>query len=164
MEIRLVVTQTVSGKTQELDYALDETLVLGRSPASPVQFEGTLISREHVAFTYTNGQITLRDLSSNGTWCRGERIAKDSQFEVKHGDFIELPGYRVEIRIPGQEPVAVLDSQPSDAVDEPEEELKSKLPWLEPVGQFFSAFNGLEVFVSLAAVCCFGVVLLYALN
>ena len=60
MEIRLVVTHTPSGKTQEVDWALNETLVLGRGPASPIQLEGALISREHLTLTYADGRITLR--------------------------------------------------------------------------------------------------------
>jgi pSer/pThr/pTyr-binding forkhead associated (FHA) protein len=125
-----------------------------------VQLEGSLISREHFALTNTEGRIKVRDLSSNGTWFKDERLARGSQIEIKDGDSIFVPGYRVEIRVSDQEPEPAPSPAPSETVEEPE----PRWPWLKPVHDLLGRFSGLELFLSLAAICCFCFVLFYVLS
>lgn len=160
MQIKLVITNMATGTVQSVDSALDETVVLGRGPSSPVQLEGSLISREHFALTNSDGRIRIRDLSSNGTSFKNERLSRDSQVEIKDGDSIFVPGYRVEFRIPEQEPQEAPHPAPSGLVEERE----PKWPWLKPVHDFLDSFSRLELFLSLAALCCFCLVLFYVLS
>jgi predicted component of type VI protein secretion system len=158
---------------------LNERLIVGRTPNSPVQLEGSLISREHFVLTNIDGRITVRDLSSNGTWFKDERLSKDSQLEIKSGDSIVVPGYRVEIQpqeapslapsetVPQDEMVAgtiAPQGAPDRALPDTVAEPEPKWPWLKPVHDFLGSFSRLEWFLSLAALCCFCVVLFYVLS
>ena len=149
-----------TGTVQSVDCALDQTVVLGRGPDSPVQLEGSLISREHFALTNSDSRITVRDLSSNGTWFKDERLSRDSQVQIRDGDSIFVPGYRVEFQIPTQEPQEAPSPAPSGEVEEPE------AIWLllKPVHDFLGSLSRFELFLSLAALSCFCVVLFYVLS
>ena len=153
MQIKLVITNVETGTVQSVDCGLEETVVLGRGLSSPVQLEGSLVSREHFALTNSDGRITICDLSSNGTSFKNERLSRDSEVEIKDGDSVLVPGYRVEFLIPEQEP-------PSPATEERE----PKWPWLKLVHDFLGSFSKLELFLSLAALGCLSFVLFYILS
>jgi pSer/pThr/pTyr-binding forkhead associated (FHA) protein len=188
VQVRLLIANTATGAVQTVDCELNERLIVGRTPNSPVQLEGPLISREHFVLTSVGGRTTVRDLSSNGTWFKDQRLSKDSQQEINSGDSIFVPGYRVEIQIPEPEPqeapspalsetaqgevadgVLALQGASGTVPSEPvaadtAEEAQPTLPWLKPVYDFLGSFSKLEWFLSLAALCCFCVVLFYVLS
>jgi hypothetical protein len=53
---------------------------------------------------------------------------------------------------------------PDHALPETVEEPEPKWPWLKPVHDILGSFSRLEWFLSLAALCCFCVVLFYVLS
>jgi predicted component of type VI protein secretion system len=70
-----------------------EPLVLGRGPESPVPLEGTRISRQHLAFAFTQGVVTVTDVSSTGVWVNDQAVPKNTPIGVEPVDQIRIPGY-----------------------------------------------------------------------
>jgi hypothetical protein len=85
------------------------TLFVGRDPQScQVVFPAATaeISAVHACFVWDAGQRSLgvRDLSSSGTWCNGERMAKGRTVPLADGDRVDLGGpdiNRFTIALPG---------------------------------------------------------------
>lgn len=90
-----------SSRKQELPLANGVTI--GRGPESPVQFDGTRVSRQHLAFAYYGGALLLTDVSSTGTWINEQPMPKSVPVPVTPADEIRIPGYRLY--------AAVLDSE-----------------------------------------------------
>ncbi len=75
-----------------------ERFVVGRGAHCDLVIESPKISREHAAFVRAEDGWWIEDLgSSNGTWCRGERIARR---KVEHGDeyFVSAERLRCTLR------------------------------------------------------------------
>jgi predicted component of type VI protein secretion system len=109
MNITLHVTSKKGGPAQDFVFSLKENLVsspdadtatsttsfevLGRGPESPVSLEGSEVSREHLAFHAERGIVFITDLSANGTWLNGTRLARNTKTLIQSGDTVEIPGY-----------------------------------------------------------------------
>ena len=75
-----------------------ERFVVGRGAHCDLVIESPKVSREHVAFLRAEDGWWIEDLgSSNGTWFRGERIARR---KVEHGDeyFVSAERLRCALR------------------------------------------------------------------
>lgn len=73
------------------------TLFVGRDPqACQVVFPAGMdhVSAVHACFIWNpvDGSVSLRDLSSSGTWLNGQRIASGSTVALAAGDVVELGG------------------------------------------------------------------------
>jgi hypothetical protein len=87
------------------------TLFVGRDPQScQVVFPAAAhdVSAVHTCFAWdpAHHQLTLRDLSSSGTWLNGQRIDKGRTVTLASGDRVELGGpdsNRFTVDIPGFE-------------------------------------------------------------
>jgi hypothetical protein len=70
-----------------------ERFVVGRGAHCDLVVESPKVSREHAAFVRADDGWWVEDLgSSNGTWCRGERIERR---KVEHGDEYFVSAERV---------------------------------------------------------------------
>ena len=99
MEILLAVKSKADNSVQSVKHQLDGRLLLGRGPDSPVQLDGTGISREHFAIDREDSGLFVTDLSTNGTWVNGTRIARSRKCKIAEQDSIEVPGYELRYRI-----------------------------------------------------------------
>ena len=72
------------------------------------------VSAVHACFVWDDHQraLTLRDLSSSGTWVDGQRIAKGRTLALPNGARVDLGGpdiNRFTIEIPGAATLAVME-------------------------------------------------------
>ncbi len=54
------------------------------------EVKGQEISRHHAALSWRDGQWMIKDLSTNGTWLNGKRIAKNQFFPVAKGATLQF--------------------------------------------------------------------------
>lgn len=107
MELELAIETKESGAVTVERLPLSGRLVLGRGPESPVLLDGPLISREHVAFEYQDGRLSLEDLSANGSWLNGQPLVRGRRYEVTEADRVQLPGYEMRCVILPRDGAAV---------------------------------------------------------
>ncbi len=74
------------------------------------------VSAVHACFSWDAAQqrLSLRDLSSSGTWLNGDRVEKARTLLLQHGDEVDLGGpglNRVQIDIPGA-PLPATEARP----------------------------------------------------
>ena len=103
MEVRLLIKPKNEGQPQEITLSGGTQFVLGRGPSSAAVLDGPGISREHVAVNVDQSEVFAMDLSVNGTWVNGKRLAQNQKQRVGHGDVVEIPGYEVIVQV--DEPV-----------------------------------------------------------
>jgi pSer/pThr/pTyr-binding forkhead associated (FHA) protein len=99
MQVRLVVTNQVSNESSRHDLAGEEKIILGRHLGSPVLFQGEGLSRHHFSLMVVDGDLTIEDLSSNGTWLNSVLLKGQEPARVKSGDVVEIPGYEIRVLI-----------------------------------------------------------------
>ena len=157
MDIELLVTHTPSGASQHFGGQVADRLQLGRDSASPIQFQGRNISRKHLDLVTRDGRIVVQDSSTNGTWLNGERAAKGAQHEVHHGDLIEIPEYRIEIRLPGERLSSGASALAYDMLSEP----PARLRWSMLMHRLTVSFDPLESMVILGSIGSLAVILVY---
>ena len=157
MDIELLVTHTPSGASQHFTGRVADRLQLGRDSASPVQFQGRNISRKHLDLFTRDGRIVVQDLSTNGTWLNGARAAKGAQHEVHNGDLIEIPEYRIEIRLAGQRPSTRASAIAYSAPSEP----PARSRWSMFVHRLTASVDPLESMVILGSIGSLTVILVY---
>ena len=93
------------------------TLFVGRDPQScQVVFPAAMdhVSAVHACFVWDGPQqaLSVRDLSSSGTWVNGQRIAKGRTLPLSNGARVDLGGpdiNRFTIEIPGAPTLAVME-------------------------------------------------------
>jgi pSer/pThr/pTyr-binding forkhead associated (FHA) protein len=75
----------VQGYAEGMEYLLTrEYTVIGRDKEADIALKDSLVSRQHVAILYRDGNYTLKDLeSTNGTRMSGTLI---KQADLRHGD------------------------------------------------------------------------------
>jgi pSer/pThr/pTyr-binding forkhead associated (FHA) protein len=75
----------VSGYAEGMEYPLTkERTVLGRDKDADIMIKDTLVSRQHAAIIYHDGEFTIKDLgSTNGTMMKGNVIELAS---LRHRD------------------------------------------------------------------------------
>lgn len=78
-------------------HAPHDSVVVGRSFPADVHVPNKSLSRQHARFSWSDGVITVEDLDSlNGTWLRGERIAKR---QLASGDEVMLGNLKATISL-----------------------------------------------------------------
>lgn len=99
LQIQLLAAEPGSSVQQfEVPFS-GNSVVIGRGPESPVPLEGARLSRNHVAFGVSGGQLTLTDLSSNGVWINAQSVPKNSPIALAGSEEIVIPGYRLRVRL-----------------------------------------------------------------
>src|SRR5262249_30236410 len=99
MDVRLLITSKKEGRQQEVTVSAANQFVLGRGPASAALLDGPGISREHVAISVDRSEIFVTDLSVNGTWINGKRLAQHQKHRVEQEDVVEIPGYEFVFQV-----------------------------------------------------------------
>jgi predicted component of type VI protein secretion system len=99
MKVSLVVTNRASKETHNYDLVVEEKINIGRHLGSPVLLQGDGLSRHHFSLMVLDGALTVEDLSSNGTWLNGALLKEQMSARVKSGDFIEVPGYEMQVMV-----------------------------------------------------------------
>lgn len=95
MQLELSIEIRDTGEVSVQRLPLEDRIVLGRGPESPVALDGPLISREHIAFERFNGKLSVTDLSSNGSWINGEQVTPGRRYLLSDGDRVQVPGYEM---------------------------------------------------------------------
>jgi predicted component of type VI protein secretion system len=160
MEIQLLVTKRESEASYSSTFALADRVVLGRDLSSPIELEGSGISREHFALVGKDGSVFIQDLSTNGTWLNSRDLAKQTHERVRNGDVIEVPGYQLEVRLPEEASPAgtIAGAGPSGSPP------ARKLKWFGPIAKVLPAFTWLEMLVMSASISSFVLIWYYATN
>ncbi len=101
MKLQIILSsETAPAARQGYDFELGGIpLVLGRGPESPIQLEGTQLSREHLAFTLVDGVLAVTDLSSNGVWVNGQPLPKRAPVLCGPFDEVRIAGYTMTARL-----------------------------------------------------------------
>ena len=162
MEVRLLIKPKNEGQQQEITLSGAKQFLLGRGPSSAALLDGPGISREHVAVNVDQSEVFAMDLSVNGTWVNGERLAQNQKHRVKHVDVIEIPGYEFVFRIDN-----AAQQPESDTASRPVQETKAPSPpppVRGPVSSFVASFTLLEVFMIALAVLAILLAVVYVLS
>jgi predicted component of type VI protein secretion system len=144
VELELTIETKDTGAVAVERLTLTGRLVLGRGPESPVALDGPLISREHVAFEFREGKLTLEDLSVNGSWLNGQTLQRGRRYEVTAADRVQLPGYELRCVIPQKEP-----------------EAKAAAAALPPPKSVRQLVSGMEVMVAVTVLAAVGLALIF---
>ncbi len=82
------LVKLVDGKPTE-DYRItEERIFLGRAPSSDIVVDDDLVSKQHAAIYFKNGEFIIDDLNSkNGTFLNGELVERA---KLSDGDIIRL--------------------------------------------------------------------------
>lgn len=102
LEIEISIETLATARHQVVRVPLTDRLTLGRGPDSPVLLEGPQISREHLVLAATGSQLSLCNLSANGTALNGAPIATGYWQPLGLGDLIQVPGYNLAFVLLGQ--------------------------------------------------------------
>jgi len=102
LEIEISIETLATARHQVVRVPLIDRLTLGRGPDSPVLLEGPQISREHLVLAATGTQLSLCNLSANGTLINGAPIATGYWQPLGLGDLVQLPGYNLSVVLLGQ--------------------------------------------------------------
>jgi pSer/pThr/pTyr-binding forkhead associated (FHA) protein len=157
VEVELVVTHVASGASENFRGPVVDRLSIGRDSSSPINLHGPSISRKHFDLIRTDRCLVVQDLSANGTWVNGQRAARGAQHRIYDGDLIEIPEYRIEIRLPDQKPQRASPAPNGASADE----ARGQSSWLRRAHRVTASFDPLEGLVLLSAICSLGVILVY---
>jgi pSer/pThr/pTyr-binding forkhead associated (FHA) protein len=102
VELEISIETLATGGHQVIRVPIGERLTLGRGPDSPILLEGPQISREHLILALAGGQLSLWNLSANGTAVNGAPIATGFWQPLQLGDVVQLPGYNLTFLPLGQ--------------------------------------------------------------
>ena len=102
MEIEISIETLATAHHQVVRVPITDRLTLGRGPDSPVLLEGPEISREHLVIAAAGPQLSLCNLSANGTAINGAPIATGYWQPLGLGDLVQLPGYNLAFTLLGQ--------------------------------------------------------------
>jgi predicted component of type VI protein secretion system len=155
LEIRFLIRPKNDGAVHEARCELEDRVMIGRSPESPVQFDDPAgISRDHFALERNGRQLAIIDFSSNGTWLAGRRLPREEPCPIREAEPIDVPGYRLEIYFAAEAaPVA----KTAATIDNP----APRRSWLP---RFAGSLTGFEKLLIVAALCSLGLVLYYVLS
>jgi predicted component of type VI protein secretion system len=140
---------------KDLRVSLDGPAIIGRGVENAIRVEGEAISREHVSISSQGQQMSVTDLSSNGTLLNGSHLRRGSAEPLKAGDVIGVPGWDVIIRgvAPEGEPAAAVVTPVTAAGAAPG--LKDKI-----AGVLFS-FTPLEQLLTILSIGSLALLVLY---
>lgn len=120
MELQLVVSAEPDGEPQAFHFPDFERVVLGRGPDSPVPLDGPSLSREHIRFELRDDVLVVTDISSNGSWLNGRALEAGLPRDLKEGDEVGVPGYRIRPRLVAPEPEEPAAETEAVSVPEPQ--------------------------------------------
>ena len=104
MELELSIETKDTGEVSVQRLPIEERVVLGRGPESPVALDGPLISREHIAFEIVGESLCVADLSANGSRLNGAQMQNGRRYPLTEADRVQLPGYEFRQRAGGAAP------------------------------------------------------------
>lgn len=115
MELELSIAIKDTGEVSVQRLPIEDRVVLGRGPESPVALDGPLISREHIAFELVGESLCVADLSANGSWLNGAQIQPGRGYPVTEADRVQVPGYEFRCVLVGgpQRSVAPVEATPT---------------------------------------------------
>lgn len=150
MDIVLNVRSKADNSIRESNFPINGSIFVGRGPDCVVLLDGQGISREHLAVAAEGSTVFVTDMSSNGTWLNGKRLAQNGKSKIERGDLIEVPGYELRVHIPGApEPQSpqVLQQETSPAAAAP--------------ASLLGSFTLLDKLIVIVALASFGLLLVY---
>ena len=159
MDILLKVKSKADQSVKNVRQPVNGRLVLGRGPDSAVPLEAPGISRDHREVQVEDSALMMTDLSSNGTWINGARMPQGRKCKVREGDFIELPGYEIQLQLAD----ATADPAVPPAVPPAPSSKVPAVPAASGVKTRSSglSFTGLELFLLLVAFACLALLAVY---
>jgi hypothetical protein len=96
------------------EYALEQSVAIGRDAANDLVFESTTVSRRHAVVTFRDGRWWIEDCGSfNGTFLNGVRLQPGVSTPLRHTDRIELGSQSLVFSWPAQ----VLDADATQPVE-----------------------------------------------
>jgi predicted component of type VI protein secretion system len=101
MELELSIENGDTGEVSVERLAIEDRVVLGRGPESPVALDGPLISREHIAFEVVGDSLCVADLSANGSWLNEVQLQAGRRYPVTEADRVRVPGYEFRCVLAG---------------------------------------------------------------
>jgi ABC-type multidrug transport system ATPase subunit len=105
--------RTVIGELK-LDQMQGAVITIGRTPDNQIVVPHPQVSARHAQITNAGGQLFLEDLGSgNGTFVRGQRLAKGQKVPVANGEKVYIGPMPVLIHIAGQQVNVVVEDQAS---------------------------------------------------
>lgn len=105
--------RTVIGELK-LDQMQGAVITIGRTPDNQIVVPHPQVSARHAQITNSGGQLFLEDLGSgNGTFVRGQRIARGQKVPVANGEKVYIGPMPVLIHIAGQQVNVVVEDQAS---------------------------------------------------
>jgi predicted component of type VI protein secretion system len=104
VELELSIETKDTGEVNVQRLPIQERVVLGRGPESPVALDGPLISREHIAFEIVGEILCVADLSANGSRLNGAPMQNGRRYPLTEADRVQLPGYEFRSVLVGAAP------------------------------------------------------------
>lgn len=105
--------RTVIGEL-DLQQLAGGTISIGRTPDNKIVVQHPQVSARHAQIIDQGGSLFLEDLgSANGTFVRGQRIARGQRVPVQNGEKVYIGPMPVLIQIAGQQVNVVVEDQQS---------------------------------------------------
>lgn len=117
--------RTVIGELK-LDQLQGGTISIGRTPDNKIVVPHPQVSARHAQIINANGQLLLEDLGSgNGTFVRGQRIARGQKVPVQNGEKVYIGPMPVLIQVAGQQVNVVIEDQQASWAGKPLYEIEA---------------------------------------
>jgi predicted component of type VI protein secretion system len=150
MQLKLITTNKTSQQSSEVLLEIEDKVVVGRHLTSPVLLQGEAISRQHLSIALKDEQLTVENLSPNGTVLNGLQLPANESAPLITGDILELPGYEIRVEIPPED-----SEEESNAAAGSE---AAKVPaWQKVLQAAVNFFDPLEV---LLVICALAIIVL----
>ena len=123
--------RTVIGELN-LDQLGGALISIGRTPDNKIVVPHPQVSARHAQITNQGGSLFLEDLGSgNGTFVRGQRLAKGQKVQVANGEKVYIGPMPVLIHIAGQQVNVVVEDQQASWAGKPLYEIEAWDLYLE---------------------------------
>lgn len=123
--------RTVIGELN-LDQLQGGTISIGRTPDNKIVVPHPQVSARHAQIINQNGSLFLEDLGSgNGTFVRGQRIARGQRVPVQNGEKVYIGPMPVLIQIAGMQVNVVVEDQQASWAGKPLYEIEAWDLYLE---------------------------------
>ncbi len=117
--------RTVIGELK-LDQLQGQVITIGRTPDNQIVVPHPQVSARHAQITNQGGQLNIEDLGSgNGTFVRGQRLAKGQRVPVANGEKVYIGPMPVLIHIAGQQVNVVVEDQQASWAGKPLYEIEA---------------------------------------
>ena len=141
MQVTLICLDTSTQETVEAQIDIEDRVFFGRHLGSPLTLQGEALSRQHFALFVADEQLTIENLSGNGTSLNGEPLSIKSSSSVQSGDVVEVPGYQIRFEMP-----KALQNEPTERTETPVWQNYGKIA--------LNFFDPLEIALLLCAIAC----------